>query len=196
MQVLENAIALGLRGVCVLASIDGRTIATEETLPVFKRIDEAGLTIFLHPSYRSSTADRAVDFSVEGGLGWMYQTTVAALSLITSGTLDACPNLRVVHPHVGGTLPFIRGRVDRLPLGAGASRLDHYLKKNFYVDTCSFTPGALRLAIDAYGIDRVLFGSDFPLWPIERCIAYVETNADPDEVAAIMQNRPEGFDLS
>jgi predicted TIM-barrel fold metal-dependent hydrolase len=196
LEVLDAAIADGLRGVCVLTSVDGRPIANERTLPLYRRLEEANMTVFLHPGYRSATRHEQNHASVETGVGWMYQTSAAALALITSGTLDACPGLRVVHPHLGGTLPFVCGRVDRFPLGAAKERLGHYLRRNFYADTASFTPGALQLAIDTYGLDRIVFGSDYPLWSIERCLEFVRQNARPDEAEAIVRNIPDGFGLT
>ena len=40
--------------------------------------------------------------------------------------------------------------------------LGDYLRERFYVDVAVKTPGALELAIDTYGLERVLFATDFP----------------------------------
>jgi aminocarboxymuconate-semialdehyde decarboxylase len=163
VAVLEEAVDLGLRGVCMLSSIEGRPIASDETLPVFRRMDDLRIPLVLHPAVRSQTRDAGAPPSVaEGGIGWMAHTAVAAFNLIESGVLDACPNLVVLHPHLGGVLPYVLGRIERIqderaPLGIG-----EYLRTRFYTDTVSRTPGAIKLALDTYGIDRVLFGSDHP----------------------------------
>jgi predicted TIM-barrel fold metal-dependent hydrolase len=163
VAVLEEAIGLGLRGVCMLSSIQGRPIASDETLPVFRRLDELRIPLFLHPAVRSQTRDPGAPPSVaEGGIAWMAHTALAAFNLIESGTLGACPNLVVLHPHLGGVLPYVLGRIERIqdersPLGIG-----EYLRTRFYTDTVSRTPGAIKLAIETYGADRVLFGSDHP----------------------------------
>src|ERR1019366_7264223 len=55
IEALDTAIlSLGLRGVCILSHIDGKPIASSETLPIYRRIAELGAPVFLHPANRSS----------------------------------------------------------------------------------------------------------------------------------------------
>ena len=42
-----------------------------------------------------------------------------------------------------------------------------YLRR-FYTDTVSNNPAALALALDFYGTDHILFGTDYPWWPPDR----------------------------
>jgi predicted TIM-barrel fold metal-dependent hydrolase len=193
LSVLEKAAADGLSGVSMLASIDGKPIATDATLPVFKRIEELGLPILLHPACRSSTLSQRLGMHAEIGLGWMYHTALAAVNLIQSGTLDECPGLTILHPHLGGMLPYVLGRVDRLP---GEDRsLPEYLRRHFYTDAVSATPAALQLAIDTYGLERVLFATDYPFVPIEPAFGYLEANASPEQARAIFANVLPGLEL-
>lgn len=193
LSVLNNAAKQGLRAVSMLCSIDGAPIATEATLPVFERIHELGFPVVLHPAVRSSTWDQGNGFVGEVGLGWMYHTALAAASLIDSGTLDACPDLVVLHPHLGGVLPYVAGRVDRA-LGEERSVYD-YLRRNFYTDTGNKTrsPKVLELAIDTYGIDHVLFATDFPFGPIPPNFDYITRNASTEAANAIWSTRLPGI---
>lgn len=191
LSVLQAAVDDGLRGVSILASIDGRPVATEETLPVFQRIAELDLPVFLHPAVRSNTSSQGRGMPAEIGIGWMYHTALAALNLIESGTLDSCPELTVVHPHLGGVLPYIRGRVD--DTRRGERPLSEYLRRNFYTDTVNSTPGALEFAIAAYGLDRVLFATDYPFVPMAAGVEYVRANADEKSANAIFANRLPGL---
>jgi hypothetical protein len=124
-------------------SVDDRSLITL-TLPLYRHVEEQGLRIILHPASRSLPAASGVDEVTEVGIGWMFDTSAAALALITSGTLEACPNLRIVHPHLGGVIPFIDGRLDvTVPLWATrppAHPLHHYLRTYFYIDSVSQTP--------------------------------------------------------
>lgn len=163
ITVLEEAAELGLRGICMLSSIEGRPIATDETLPVFRRMDELGMPLVLHPAVRSQTRTPGGLPSVgESGIGWMAHTALAALNLIESGTLDKCPNLVVLHPHLGGVLPYVIGRVERIQNERAPLAIGEYLRSRFFTDTVNRTRGAIKLAFDAYGIDHVLFGTDHP----------------------------------
>jgi len=162
LRVLDDAVARGIRGVMVMSSIEGRPIATDETLPVFRRIDELGMPVVLHPALRSQTLEGPRPSVGEGGIGWMAHTSLAAFDLIESGTLDACPNLRVLHPHLGGVLPYVLGRVQRIQNERQQLDIGRYLRERFYTDTVGRTPGQIAFALKAYGEGRVLFGSDHP----------------------------------
>ena len=184
VEVLDAAAAAGLRGVSMLASLDGDPVASEATLPVFRRIEELGMPVVLHPATRSSTSARELGFVPEIGLGWMYQTTLAALGLIEAGVLDECPGLRVLHPHLGGVLPYVLGRLERM---AQRERpLADYLREHFWVDTVSATPGALALARETYGEERLLFGTDHPWVPVDAGLEYVRAHAHAGEAEAIL----------
>ena len=187
LDTLERAAALGLRGVSVLTSNDNRSIAAPELLRVYQRLDELGLPLFLHPGVGGNLVP-AESFRITAGLGWMYQTAAAALALVDSGTLDECPGLAVVHPHLGGVLPYVFQRVAALPGDRASRPLDRYLRTHFYVDTVSSTAGALSMAIATYGLDRVVFASDYPYYEAAQARRWVSDNATPDEAEAIFGN--------
>ena len=185
LAVLDDAAGDGLRGVMMHASIEGRPIATAETLPVFERLDELGMPLVLHPAVRSQTF--AVNGGVtvtEGGIFWMAHTSAAAFNLIESGTLDACPNLAVLHPHLGGVLPYLLGRLERIQNERREIPIAEYLKTRFYTDTVGRTPGQIAMAMQAYGADRVLFGSDNPFEQMAWMKQYVIDEGAADVVFA------------
>ena len=163
LRVLDAAVGRGIRAVMVMSSIEGRPIATDETLPVFRRIDELDLPVLLHPAVRSQTYEPGAPPSVgEAGIGWMAHTSLAAFNLIESGTLDACPALQVLHPHLGGVMPYVLGRIQRIQSERRELDIGSYLRTRFYVDTVGRTPRQIDLALRAYGVGRVVFGSDHP----------------------------------
>jgi aminocarboxymuconate-semialdehyde decarboxylase len=90
--------------------------------------------------------------------------------LVYAGYLERWPELKLIAHHSGGTVPMVAGRLKGLE-GAGpeaeqvAERLKHeplaYLRR-FYADTANFgNPIALRAALDFFGPEHVLFGTDF-----------------------------------
>jgi len=183
VEVLDEAILRqGLAGVLVHSNVDGRPICHPESAPVWDRIGELGVNVVLHPT-RSVIAPAYGDWGelIDVSLGWLLDTSAAAFSLIVSGTLDRIPDLQVLHPHIGGVLPYLVGRLDgvaryrRLNLGTAASELPSaYLTKRFVVDSSTHTPGALRLAIDLYGSERVVFGSDSPYLPRADHVDFIQ----------------------
>ena len=211
IEVLNRAIEdLGLAGVCINTNVAGNSIALPELLPVYERIEELGVPIFLHPANRSTIFHQVKQADGEessGGrlsevvLAWMYDTSLAALSLIFNGVLDKCPALNVVHPHVGGVIPYLTGRIDvavrfhqkevslERPVG-------EYLATNFYTDIASGpTPLMLELGAQAYGRSHVLLGSDYPfIFPRTRCTGLLD-QLEESFANEIRTNRLPGLEL-
>lgn len=147
LEALERAAAQGLYGICVWSNVNGRSIADQELWPVYRRAEELELAVFLHPT-RCFREPRLTAYDLERPLGYMFDTSVAALSLIVSGVLDEFPALKVVHPHLGGTLPYLLERIETYRRGILwpqlAEPIGSYLRR-IYFDTVSGTPGALAL---------------------------------------------------
>ncbi|MGH3251079.1 MAG: amidohydrolase family protein, partial [Trebonia sp.] len=145
--------------------------------PVWGAIADAGLPVLLHPSLEPwPPAFRK--WRLGAGLGVPVETSLAALHLIFSGTLDEFPGLDVIVPQLGGVLPYLTQRlIDR---GPGDARHDvaHYLRNRLYYDNNSYHPPALRCAIDTVGADRIMLGSDYPFrGSLAQCVGDI-TNAD------------------
>lgn len=165
----------GLRGVCLLSNVLRGPIVSDELQAIYARIEELGVPIFLHPRNESSAAGRGLLDIVDVGAGWMFDTTAAALTLIYSGLLDRHPGLTIVHPHLGGTLPFLRGRIPECYPPPVEHELEWYLRNRFYVDSATDTANTMALAIDSYGAERIVFATDWPWfehghgWDLLRC---------------------------
>ncbi len=54
--------------------------------------------------------------------------------------LDLNPGLVVVHPHLGGVLPYVAERIGLLGGSKAKHPIEHYFKTNFYVDTAAGNP--------------------------------------------------------
>lgn len=197
VKVLDHAVGeLGLRGVSLLTTIDEkRPLITGDSLRVFARIAELGVPLVLHPGFRSATRSGLRTLREDAGLSWTYQTSLTALRLIDEGVLDAVPGLVVVHPHLGGVLPYVAERIGLLGGSKARYPIEHYLTTNFYVDTAAGNPGALRLAIEAYGIDRVVFATDYPFYDVPAVRRQVEDAVGADAAQRIYANRVPGLRL-
>jgi len=195
LEVLDDAVQrLGLRGICLHSNIGGRAICTPETWPVYERLEQLRMPIVLHPTRSVAAAPfDAFGREIDVIAGWLFDTSAAALSLIFSGTLDEFPHLTILHPHLGGVLPFIAARiagVEHLRPGGRSTAQPalEYLRDRFYVDTVSGDPGALRLALDLYGPERTVFGSDLPWLERAAAVEFVRANLPAPEAQSILAN--------
>jgi aminocarboxymuconate-semialdehyde decarboxylase len=167
IEVLDDAVGrLGLMGVNMPGSIGSDPhIDAERLEPFYARVEELGLPMFLHPT------DAVFVDMLDGyggalhlSLGRVIEVSVAAMRLVLSGVMERHPRLKIVMSHTGGALPYQSGRMDK---NSGTAKLPRpastYLKR-MYTDTVSPHAAGMKFAIDYYGIDHVMYGTDYPCW--------------------------------
>jgi len=156
---------LGMLGVSMTTSILGRSIADPAFEPVYAELDRRGSALFIHPSGCGALSPLITEHRLTWQLGAPVEDTVAAMQLINAGIPSRYPRLRIGLAHLGGALPLLLGRADNLnpweapetpePPSVAARRL--------WYDTVSHAyPPALRAAVEAFGADRLMLGSDYP----------------------------------
>ncbi len=192
LMTLDHAIDdCGLVGVCIGSNIGGQPISSDHCRPVYARMAELGAPLFIHPA-RTIMEDRLRRNGYEYSIGFMVDTSLAALDLVFAGILDEVPDLEVVHPHLGGVLPYLAQRIDHeyaqpWALGKELERPPSAYLPRFYTDTISRNPGALKLARAVYGIERLLFGSDYPYWPPREAVEFLKEQLDQADLAAVFE---------
>ena len=99
------------------------------------------------------------------------ETTIAVARMLLSSVFDRHPKLTLLLAHSGGTLPFLAGRLESCILhdaylrkkGMLRNRRDIWdvLKTNIVLDAVVYSTLGLRAAVEANGVERVLFGMCF-----------------------------------
>ena len=165
---------LSMKGVLLYSNLDGRFPDEPEYAELFAEAERMDLPVLLHPAH-PVTYEQTRGRGMMAGLGLMFDTTIALGRIILAGILDKHPKLKLVCPHVGGTLPYLIGRIDHQTqvLGRGAENIvkppSEYLR-SVYLDAVSPIPMAIQYGIDYVGIDRMLYASDHP-WVDPKTIA-------------------------
>jgi len=160
--------SLGLRGAMIDPNAMGRPLGDSAFDPFWKAAADLAAPIVLHP-FLLEAVERFGRHYLHNLVGYPFETTLAAGSLILGGTLDRFPSLDVVLVHGGGFLPYHVGRFDRghttrpEARSDGASLPSSYLRRFHYDTLVQFTP-ALAYLVGVAGADRVLLGSDHPFW--------------------------------
>ena len=188
MVELERAAAHpAAKGISVLTNNGEWTIDEAHFEPLWARAAELGFPMVLHPSF-DCRPQAFSDWTLGGSLHAVMSSSLGAARLAMSGMLDRVPDLDVVIPHLGGTLPYLAQRFDDMGRGGGAHDVSHYLRTRFYLDTCSYHPPAFRCAVETAGAGRLVLGTDYPFrGTLGLAVEDVRANSpDADACAAIL----------
>jgi aminocarboxymuconate-semialdehyde decarboxylase len=112
---LDRAVdQLGHVGVIVLANIEGKPLTDPAFAPIWEAIDRRGLPVLVHPTTPPGVDEMDMTvYNLVASVGFMLDTTLAFARLIYDGFFDRYPNLKMIAPHAGATLPYIAGRLDQ-----------------------------------------------------------------------------------
>ena len=197
---------LGALGVQIFTNIAGKPLDLPEFAPLFARLAEHDLPIWLHPARTSETTDYAAEprsrFEMWWCFGWPYDTSVAMARLVFAGLFDRHPGLKIITHHLGGMIPFFDKRIENglAVLGSRTREEDHTgvlraLKRPhidyfrmFNADTALFgASGGLSCGLGFFGVDNVVFASDAPFGPIaETREAVLREELAPAQARAIL----------
>lgn len=179
---LARACDNGAVGVMVLANVAGRSLTDPLFAPIWRAIDARGLPVLVHPTEPPGTPEMDMaDYSLASTVGFMFDTTLAIARMVFSGFLDRYPNLKIIAAHVGATIPYLAGRMDRsyemtIPGKAAISRPPSEYLRRIYYDAVTYQESALKLCIEVGGADKVMYGSDYPhdIGDMKGCLARVD----------------------
>lgn len=167
MDELDRCVGrLGFKGFLIYTNLAGRFHDEPEFRLLFARAAELDVPLLLHPA-KPVTSALLTQYELISAIGNMFDDTIALARIMMSGILDEYPSLKLVCPHLGGTLPFILGRLEHQVkvLKRGPKNLKgsprEYLQQ-VYLDIVSPLPEAIRMVYDLLGPDRMIFGSDHP----------------------------------
>ncbi len=197
IQELERAIvSLNLRGVFCCSHFDGTMLDDPALEPFYARVAALGVPLVLHPTVPTWGA-HVRDHAMIPMVAFMMDTSFAMLRLILGGMLERHPALKVVHPHAGGVLPYLMGRVEEQTehKGRGRENITHppgtYYER-VYLDLVTPSAEAIRFALRHAGPERLMFGSDHPWVSIETIQDHVHRGLQGLDLTADQMARIQG----
>ncbi len=184
---------MGLSGVEIAGSVNGKVIGDPSFIPFFEAAAQWGAAVFVHP-LRPTGMDRLVGpAALEQVLAFPGETGLAAASIITGGTLDRIPGLRIAFSHGGGTLSMLLPRLQHawntLPAVRNAVAADPTgIARRMYFDDLVYDAATIHRLIEVFGRSQILVGSDYPFSimdadPVQR----LGTLKLPDETLAMLR---------
>jgi len=171
---------LGAKGFQMFSSVDGVLATDPRFYPIFEKAAGLGVPVKIHPSFRPLTTDAMQKVGLPLQLfGFTLDTTMVLTLMLFHGFFEKLPGLKVIHSHLGGMAPYMMGRIDtafkryKKVIQIEASRMpSEAYREHVYIDTLAMHAPAIRCAREYMGIDRLLFGTDYP----HRASGTVEDN--------------------
>jgi len=191
---------LGADGIVLLSNIDDRYLGDALFAPIFDELNQRNAVVMIHPTLPSDGLRRQPEIPElnPSALEFPFDTTRTVTSLLYSGTLARCPNIRFIITHAGGTVPFLIQRITALSLHNReiAKRVPggavYYLQRLFYDIASATSIPTLASLLHLVSPSHILFGSDYPFGPETRMADTIEKLAaygfDATELYEIERN--------
>ena len=158
---------LQLDGVLLFSNARGIYLGDAQFAPLFEELQRRRAVVFVHPNPSPDPSAHALGLP-DSLIDYPADTTRAVARLHYSNTFARTPDVKYVFSHAGGTVPYLAGRfsiVDAMRVIPGAEHRATAAEtfRHLYWDTAlSWGDPVLRMLREVVGIDRVVFGSDYP----------------------------------
>ena len=165
---------LGALGVKVASNSDGVYLGDERLDPIFSALNEKNSLVIIHPSpARQLPRSGVVTGKVMALFEYPVDTTRAVLNMLANGTLEKFPRLKIVVPHCGSFLPYMKQRAGAMfqmlasmnlmpPTDFAAS-----FGKLFFDTASDPMPEQFDMLLKVASLDKIIFGTDYPYVPAQ-----------------------------
>jgi predicted TIM-barrel fold metal-dependent hydrolase len=181
---------LGCVGVNMHISCLGRSVAEPEFEPLFAEINRRGAILFVHPSVTGVCSPVINDWGFRASIGNSIEDAMFVAHMIAKQIPHRYPKIRFIVPHLGGPIPMLLNRLDKQgvrDLGELAELPSVTARKFWYDTVCYGSKAAMTCACEAFGPDRLVTGSDYPVLQdyeaYRETFAFIERIGLPPEVA-------------
>ncbi|RFA08854.1 amidohydrolase [Subtercola boreus] len=191
---------LGFLGAMIHGQTNGVFLDDPSVRPVLEAAARLDVPLYLHPApppadivstyYSGLTPEVGACLSTSGW-GWHSETAMHVLRMVAQGVFEELPELKIIVGHMGEGLPFHIDRIEDMlsPVVTGHSlSVAETLRRNLYLTTSGYNSDIpLLCAINAFGVDRIMFSVDHPFAPSEKATTYLASapleTADREKIA-------------
>jgi predicted TIM-barrel fold metal-dependent hydrolase len=173
---------LGAAGVAMNTTVLGRALVEPDFEPLFAELNGRSAVLYLHPAGNNARSPLIGDYHLTWMVGAPVEDTISVMQLITHGIPTRYPDIKIINSHLGGALPMLLQRADDQyrweapdtpePPSVAARRMWYDTVGHGHVP-------ALKCAIDSFGADRLLLGTDFPYENGDTFVRAVDYISDP-----------------
>ena len=145
---------------------------------VFDELNRRKAVVFIHP-LSPACCGHLIDCVPPVLTEFTFDTTRCVFSLLFTGTLARCPDIRFIFCHAGGTIPMLAGRATTVGMQRMYAKhlpngIDHELQKLYYDVALAANRPALAALFEFVPVSQVLLGSDYPFGTSTDGIAGLE----------------------
>ena len=152
-------------GFVLLTNVGGTYVSDPLFEPVWRELDRRKAPVLLHPT--SPVCWEQTSFGrPRPMLEFFFDTTRVVVDLVLNGTVARCPDLALIVPHAGATLPIVADRISAFArlLAPDVDVLRDLARLEF--DLAGFAvPRQLDALLTVTTRDHLHYGSDFPFTP-------------------------------
>ena len=158
---------LDVDGFALLTNVGGTYVGDPSLEPVFAELARRRARVFLHPT--SPPCWEQTSFGrPRPMLEFLFDTTRAVVDLVLNGTVARHPEVEIIVPHAGATLPLVADRVQLfsalLPVDPAVDVLRDLGRLHF--DLAGFpVPRQLDALLTITALEHLHYGSDYPFTP-------------------------------
>jgi 6-methylsalicylate decarboxylase len=175
-EIRRGMDTLGMVGVGIQCFCLSQSVADDRFIPIYEELNRREAVLFFHPCVNGICSPFITEWGLNATAGVLFEDTTVALHLIIKKVPFRYPKIKFIIPHLGGALPMVLNRLDnQLPLSVPdlPEKPSRTLRRFWYDSVAHASRAACNCAIEAFGENQLLAGSDFPyLLPFEE---YAET---------------------
>jgi 6-methylsalicylate decarboxylase len=186
---------LSMAGIAMNTTVLGRALVEPGFEPVFAELNRRAAVLYLHPAGNGACSPLIGNYQLTWMIGAPVEDTISIMQLITRGIPARYPDIKIINSHLGGALPMLLQRADdqyRWEAPATPEQPSAAARRMWYDTVGHGHVPALRCAIDSFGADRLLLGTDFPYENgdvFARAVDYInDPQIDPDAARAILDH--------
>lgn len=175
IKELERCKQIGLVGVQIGTNVNQSNLGEAQFYDFFAACETLGMAVFVHPWEMMGEREMG-KYWLPWLVGMPAETSRAICSLIFSGVLEKCKNLRICFAHGGGSFPYTLGRIEHgFEVRPDLVAIDNernpreYLGK-FWLDSLVHDELMLRFLVRLFGANKIALGTDYP-FPLGEEIA-------------------------
>ena len=134
--------------------------------PVMDELNRRKAVVFVHP-LSPACCGHLIDCVPPVLTEFTFDTTRCVFSLLFTGTLSRCPDIKFIFCHAGGTIPMLAGRATTVGMHRQYAKqvpdgIETTLRRLYYDVALAGNKPALSALFAFAAMSQVLLGSDYP----------------------------------